>query len=281
MQIVETMKAHPYATGAIIIGGGALILFLMSGDDDSSNVYDGGIMLSGPSDAQVAAGVAMSNMQMEFAALREENAAQLRLAEITKGAEVETANIEANSQFNLAKIASDLQTFNIVKSAETTQFANTLQAQVAEKQIGLETLRINEASKNTQAQISATKEVALYDRTLDFETDKKAINTAKILGRKELNVTKDLGKKSIKAATKLGKKQLNVQKKLGKVNAGVQKDAATKGLVGGIIGGLFGLAKPLVSSNVTKKANNNAKTSYMPVEIKKPKKQPAKKGKKK
>jgi hypothetical protein len=258
MQILETVKDHPYATGAVVIGAGAVILFLMSsGDDDSGSVYDGGYMVSGPSDAQVAAGTALQAMQMEFAANREELAAQLKLADITAGAAIEAETIAATRDFNLAQIASDLQKFNITKSAETSMQSNILAASVAEKSINLEAFRIEEASKNTALQVDAAYDIAMYDRTLDFKTDKKVINTAKVLGKKELEVTKTLGKK-----------QLQVTKKLGKISGDVQKDASTKGLIGNIIGGIFSLG----SSVITNKTNNAAKSSYMPVETKKDKK---------
>lgn len=261
MQILETVKDHPYATGAVVIGASAVILFLMSsGDEDNGNVYDGGYMVSGPSDAQVAAGTALQAMQMEFAANREELAAQLKLADITAGAAIEAETIKANSAFDLTKIAADLQVYNINKSAETTQQGNVLAAMVAEKNIGLETFRIEEASKNTALQVNAARDFAFYDRSLDFKTDKKGLDVVKKLGKKELNVTKVLGKK-----------QLQVTKKLGVIAGNVQQDANTKGLIGGIINGVFGIAGNVVNKTSINKTNTAAKSSYMPVETKKKK----------
>jgi len=260
LQILETVKSHPYATGAVVIGAGAVLLFLTrNNDDDSGNVYDGGYMVSGPSDAQVAAGTALQVASMEAASYREEIAGQTRLAEITAGAAIEAENIKANSAFNLAQMAADLQTLNINKSAETSQQSNVLTAMIAEKTLGLETLRVNEASKNTALQVAAARDVALYDRTLDFKTDQKALGVVKKLGFKELQVT-----------AKLGKKQLDVAKKLGKLNTkaavDINRNNNTTKLVGGILNGVFGIAGKVVN-----KTNTAAKTSYMPVETKKKK----------
>lgn len=269
MQIIETIKAHPYATGAIVLGAGALFIFLTSdGDDDSGNVYDGGYMVSGPSDAQVAAGVALQSRQMDLAAQQSEIAAQLKLADITAGAAIEAEQIKASSAFNLAEMSVALQRYNIEKSAETAQHVNTLSAMVADKSLDLEYFRTEEASRNTALAIASEYDYAVYDRTLDLRETQI-----------ETKAAKKVAKKGLKVAEKLGLKQLEVQKKLGVIAGDVAITKSKNDLIGGIIGGIFGLGgkvidktTSLANPNVTNKTNTAAKVSVMPVEGKKDKK---------
>lgn len=116
MQIMQTIKSHPYMTGAIVIGGGLAFFFLSGWFTGGSS--GGQVIVDGwPSDAEIAsstqlalaqisAGVANNQIGAELGAtsmatdlgkLQASLAAQLGLAQIDAGRTVSLADIGAGS----------------------------------------------------------------------------------------------------------------------------------------------------------------------------------------
>jgi len=234
MQIIETVKQHPYMVGGAVIGG-VVLIYLLSDDVESG----GSMVVSGPSPDQVAAGTQLQ--AMAYAAQDNQNAriAELQQLEVTAGAAIEAAYIEARSRFDLATLEGNLLKHNIDTAAYKDVTISSLEAAVANRQIDLEGFRTAEASINTQT----------------------ALNYEFRLGKKELQNEN----KQDKRGNKTARKYIDVLPKIANTNAGVVKDANTKSLIGGIIDGVFGIAGGVVNRN------------SMPVETKKPKKKGNKK----
>lgn len=100
MQIVEYAKAHPIATGAIVIIGGFLFIMIVSGGGGgSSQAVD-----NGPSDAEVAANATIqaAQIQAQAAAQTASIGAGVQLNSDNKAAEVAMSQIEGAKAVQLA-----------------------------------------------------------------------------------------------------------------------------------------------------------------------------------
>lgn len=95
MQIVEYAKAHPWATGIIVVVGGIIFIAIFSGGGGSADTAANG--QSGPSDAVIAA-----NIQAQAAVQAAQVGAGVQMNSDNKAAEVAMAGIGADKDVNLA-----------------------------------------------------------------------------------------------------------------------------------------------------------------------------------
>lgn len=92
-KILDYMKAHPWTTGAIVIGGGLVFIVLAGlggGGGGGSPAAD-----SGPSDAEIAAQAQIAAAQISAQAAQAQAGASLQAAQIGAGVQMNSAKLEA------------------------------------------------------------------------------------------------------------------------------------------------------------------------------------------
>lgn len=113
MKIVEYAKAHPWATGAVVVIGGIIFFMIVSGGSGSGS---SGTTASGPSDAEIAANAQIQAAQIQATANASAANAQVAAAQIgagvqlnsdNKAAEVAMATIAAEKEYAIFKTQSD------------------------------------------------------------------------------------------------------------------------------------------------------------------------------
>lgn len=120
MQIIEYAKAHPIATGAIVIIGGFLFIMIVSGGGGgSSQAVD-----QGPSDAEIMANATIQSAQIQAQAAAQTASigAGVQLNSDNKAAEVAMAQIEGAKTIQLAIVNAQSEA---VKQQFAQQQANT------------------------------------------------------------------------------------------------------------------------------------------------------------
>lgn len=144
-KITSWVKAHPYATGILVVGGG-LVFILFSGwfSGGNSTVVSGG---QGPSEASVAA------------------ATQLQLAGISAG----VANNRTNAELGVASMASDVAKLQAQLDAQLG-----LAAIDASRSVSLADIGAGQASYNTGAAV----QLAGIAATTDIEKAKLEASTS-------------------------------------------------------------------------------------------------------
>lgn len=237
--MLETIKEHPYITAGAVVGGGIILYMLAGSGDGTSELNAGGVIMSGPTPEQVAAGTQLQALQLEAADRQQDRQNQLQLAELSAAAAATAANMEATSRFNIAQLESDTLRYQIAKSVERDLGVSTLEASVASQQMDLEAFRISEGSANTKIALDYEYNLAVNQQAYDYVIDKKTLKNEN---------------KANKRATNLGKKVVKAQVKIAKTGASVTKDANTKNLIGGIINGVFGIANNVTSKSMATQA---------------------------
>lgn len=149
MNLIEKAKAHPWMTGALIIGGG-LVFFVLSGWFTGGS--SGGVQYvdDGPSDAEIQANAGIAAAQIAASAQNADTAASLALAKM--GFEYQAQSDELSYDLGLQQLATGAQ----VTLAQ-------IQAQLSGLQIqaGVANNQTNAAASISQATIDAQKAIAL------------------------------------------------------------------------------------------------------------------------
>jgi hypothetical protein len=164
MQIMQTIKSHPYMTAAIVIGGGLAFFFLSGwftgGSSSGSQVYVDG----GPSDAEIASATSLQLAQISAGVANNQIGAELGAttiaADIAKlqaelAASLGLAQIEAGKTVSLADIGAQTTVANLGAQVANSQVAGSVT--VAGYSAALEQARIDSSTKATQAIIDALK----------------------------------------------------------------------------------------------------------------------------
>jgi hypothetical protein len=149
MNIGATIKAHPYMTGAIVIGGGLTFFFLSGWFTGGSSTPQ--VVAGGPSDAEVmastqlalagiSAGVANNQISAEFGAatiageiakLQAELETSLGLAAVEAGKTVSLADIGAGQAMFAGQIAYQTQSDYLGASVQSQGIAATTSVNLA------------------------------------------------------------------------------------------------------------------------------------------------------
>jgi hypothetical protein len=102
MKIMEWVKAHPYTTGALVIGGG-VVFFAFSGWFSGGSSSDGlTVNQAGKTDAEVNAETALGIAQIQAQAQSGQTGASVEMAQIM--AAVEAARNQTELQLGLANL---------------------------------------------------------------------------------------------------------------------------------------------------------------------------------
>lgn len=91
MKVLEYAKAHPWTTGAIVVGGG-LVFFVLAGLGGGGSAPSSD---SGPSDAEIAAQAQIAAAQINAQAAQAQAGAQLQAAQIGAGVQMNSDSLEA------------------------------------------------------------------------------------------------------------------------------------------------------------------------------------------
>jgi len=111
-----------------------------------------GAVVSGPSDASVAASTQLQEAQMAASAQAAHDNAQMQLEQSAIAAQVTGAQLQASTQQNQDSLAAQIAELNIRQSNQTAQQQNTLQAQVATATLDMQK---QIAQMNEAAQVNA------------------------------------------------------------------------------------------------------------------------------
>lgn len=105
MKIVEYAKAHPWTTGAIVLGGGLVFVLLagLGGGGGSAPAGD-----SGPSDAEIAAQAQIAAAQISAQAAQAQAGAQLQAATIGAGVQMNSDKLESEVAMEALRVQQSL-----------------------------------------------------------------------------------------------------------------------------------------------------------------------------
>lgn len=224
---LTVVKKHPVATGAVIIVGGLVLFMLMRGGGGGS-----GYVSTGPTDAQIAAG--MQQAQMQFAAGQQASSQQFQLA---AGAQ--------NIQGQLALAQLQLQ-------GQSEQVAAGLAAMGAQIELGkYQSMLAFEAQKDATAATVALQKEQLKS-TFDLaKLTTDSMNLQATLAAQtrmfETAAFTDVQKIYYQGQTQLGIVQSNNQVKIEGIQADAQKYIAKKQGQSSMFGSLLGFAGTALS----------------------------------
>lgn len=141
MKVLEYAKAHPWATGAIVVGGG-LVFFVLAGLGGGGSSAPSGS--SGPSDAEVAAQAQIAAAQINAQAAQAQAGAQLQAATIGAGVQMNSDKLESEVAMEALRVQQSLgladteagrQTGLASIEAQKAVALGTIQGQVQTQQI--------------------------------------------------------------------------------------------------------------------------------------------------
>lgn len=125
MQIVEYAKAHPWATGIVVVIGG-IVFISISGIFDGGG-GSGGATASGPSDAEIAANATVMAAQISAQASAAMAGAQLQATQIGAGVQINSDNLAAQVAMEQYRVAESIGLKQI--ESDTTLGVHSIDAQ--------------------------------------------------------------------------------------------------------------------------------------------------------
>ncbi len=221
------VKRHPVATGAVIIVGGLILFMLMRGG------AGGGVAVSsGPSDAQIAAG--MQAQQMQFAAMQQSSSQQFQLA---------AGNQQIQGQLALAQLqlvaAQDQIGAGLTATAAQIELAKyqTMVAYQAQQDANATSLAGQQAVLKSTYDLAKLSTDALVQQSL-LQAQTHMFDTAAFT---------DVQKLYYQGQTQVSITQSNNQVKIEGIQADAQKYIAKKQGQSSMFGSLLGFAGTALS----------------------------------
>lgn len=148
MQIVETIKNHPYASaGVVFVIGAAIVIYMRSGGSsaptpsgaylDNSSAVAAGTQLQ---QAQLAADAHSQDLQSQLTAQQNTNSTNLSIAQIAAQVQINSQDVQADTinqktaaDVSINKYHYDAENYANQLVATTQQNANTLAAQTTQQ----------------------------------------------------------------------------------------------------------------------------------------------------
>lgn len=207
MSALDLIKRHPYIAGgavAVVVG----FVLLSGGSSDS-----GASPIPGMSDADyqayVNAGANLQASQYAYQAQSAQLGAALSSQQDQDATQITLANIAAGMQQNNNQVAGQVALAQIAQTGESTDLANTLQAQLGQAQLNTQQQIAALGASIEQAQITATENMHASDNaTLVSVTGiqaKQATDLAGIYTQGATNLA------AINSQTALGVANINAQ----------------------------------------------------------------------
>lgn len=168
MSAMDFVKKHPVAIGisAVVVLGGFVLL--------SSGGSDGGTqVVAGQSDAEIAAGVQLQQLQYQQQMQGQTVGAQRDVALAETAAQLELGKLQIAQQSESDKLAASTALAQINASSQTAQLQSTLQAQTSQAQIAAD-------SAKTAAMMATIAEQARQQANVAIAGIRGQVDIAKI-----------------------------------------------------------------------------------------------------
>jgi len=148
--VMPWIKAHPYSTGAIVLGG-LLVFVMFSGwfSGSGEGTADGGL-----SDAEIAANATIAAAQINAQASAQQAGMQIQLAQIGAGVQMNSDNLSAATAIRLAELQKELGLAEVDANKAIGLAQVTAEQKAAEAKAKAEA---DAAKANASAQKSAAK----------------------------------------------------------------------------------------------------------------------------
>jgi hypothetical protein len=195
MVILDKIKAHPVASGLIIIGIGLVALYMLRGSSPTAVSYDTGTDVSAATGLQAA--------QLQAASQSQQVAAALQANESNNAAAIELAKIQAATSVNNNTIAADVASQQINAQQQLGSLYYTLNAAVATNAQNQQT----EQTRITVGGVTQQQQI-LADALVQQSANQTAANIAAI------NASASTSAAYITAATQIAKSKCGLVGKI-------------------------------------------------------------------